>query len=414
MPPPTMQRIKALLAPETKAGPNGQKVFTFIASTASVDRQGESVQQGAAWKLDAYRQSPVVVDSHDYRSIENVIGKAIDLRATDKALEADITFNGSPKGRLAEQLVEDGSVRAVSVGFMPLDFQPGKADGDVPTHMSQELLEISLVAVGANRDAVRIAGFEDDAETRAEWDTAFINSLPDSAFAVILSGGEKDEDGRTTPRSLRKLPHHGMSGAIDMPHLRNALARESQTDMPEAARATAHRHLMAHAEAEHMGERSAYSPADGDDPPYSATWEAVKDLAIAIVLDADGYAEGKRRALFSSLARLYRTLGRTSPEFRSAEQLSALTDAETKGLFWEGEATSLPSSETKAGRVLSRKNEGLIRQAHASLTTVLEQLGAQEPADEQADESTDNGKALDLNLDALRALVAGLPGGSEG
>lgn len=80
----------------------------------------------------------------------------------------------------------------------------------------------------------------------AKWDTAYINDLPDSAFAVILPGGTKDSEGKTTPRSLRKLPHHDAGGNLDMPHLANAMSREPQTDMPDAAHSKAHAHLQGH------------------------------------------------------------------------------------------------------------------------------------------------------------------------
>jgi len=59
-----------------------------------------------------------------------------------------------------------------------------------------------------------------------KWDRKFINDLPDAAFAVILPGGKKDQDGKTVPRRLRKLPHHNMNvkspndnGSVDLPHL---------------------------------------------------------------------------------------------------------------------------------------------------------------------------------------------------
>lgn len=90
--------------------------------------------------------------------------------------------------------------------------------------------------------------------TKALWSTAMINNLPDAAFAVILPGGKKDSEGKTTPRSLRMLPHHSAgvksaseNGSVDLPHLRNALARLDQSNMPSAQKATARAHLMAHA-----------------------------------------------------------------------------------------------------------------------------------------------------------------------
>jgi hypothetical protein len=69
----------------------------------------------------------------------------------------------------------------------------------------------------------------------AEWTTAYINDLPDDAFAYIEPGGKKDEQGKTVPRSLRHLPYKNHKGEIDLPHLRNALARLDQTNLsPEA------------------------------------------------------------------------------------------------------------------------------------------------------------------------------------
>jgi len=96
---------------------------------------------------------------------------------------------------------------------------------------------------------------------KAVWSGKFINSLPDAAFAYIEPGGEKDEDGKTTPRSLRHLPHHNSSvtsGAehdtVDLPHLRNALARLEQTDLSDAAKDKARAHLRRHAKYHKIGE----------------------------------------------------------------------------------------------------------------------------------------------------------------
>jgi hypothetical protein len=78
----------------------------------------------------------------------------------------------------------------------------------------------------------------------AEWDTQYINDLPDSAFAYIESGGEKDEQGKTKPRSLRHLPFKNAQGNIDHDHLVNALARLPQTTS-DVAKTTAKKKLCA-------------------------------------------------------------------------------------------------------------------------------------------------------------------------
>jgi hypothetical protein len=81
--------------------------------------------------------------------------------------------------------------------------------------------------------------------TEREWTVAYINDLPDDAFAYIRPGGEKDEQGKTTPRSLRYLPYKNAQGEIDLPHLRNALARLDQTDLSEDERRQALKKLCA-------------------------------------------------------------------------------------------------------------------------------------------------------------------------
>lgn len=72
-----------------------------------------------------------------------------------------------------------------------------------------------------------------EAEEKAEWDTATINNFPDSSFLYVKPGGEKDEGGKTVPRSLRMFPIKDGSGKLDLPHLRNAIARIPQADIPK-------------------------------------------------------------------------------------------------------------------------------------------------------------------------------------
>lgn len=67
----------------------------------------------------------------------------------------------------------------------------------------------------------------------AVWTTAYINNLPDSAFLYVESGGKKDSEGKTVPRTLRHLPYKDANGKIDLAHLRNALARIPQSNLSQ-------------------------------------------------------------------------------------------------------------------------------------------------------------------------------------
>lgn len=62
------------------------------------------------------------------------------------------------------------------------------------------------------------------------------NDLPDSSFLYIESGGEKDDEGKTVPRSLRHLPFKDKGGKILLPQLRNAIARANQVKMVDGSK----------------------------------------------------------------------------------------------------------------------------------------------------------------------------------
>ena len=94
----------------------------------------------------------------------------------------------------------------------------------------------TLLAVGVAMLLLALAASDAAAAT---WSRAYIRQLPDSAFAVI----EPTPEGRT----LRRLPHHDAAGALDVPHLCNALARLPQVHWRDPMNAAAaRRHLQEH------------------------------------------------------------------------------------------------------------------------------------------------------------------------
>jgi HK97 family phage prohead protease len=64
----------------------------------------------------------------------------------------------------------------------------------------------------------------EDAE-KAEWTTEYINTLPNSSFAVIEPAYL---EGKTEDKNCRHLPFKNENGEVDLPHYRNALARCNQ------------------------------------------------------------------------------------------------------------------------------------------------------------------------------------------
>lgn len=121
--------------------------------------------------------------------------------------------------------------------------------------------------------------------SEAEWTTAMQNDLPDSSFAYIEPGGEKDEAGKTVPRSLRHLPYKGADGKVDLPHLRNALARLSQTQLPAAAKAEARSKLVAAAKA--AGINTSMDEALSLLTKANENYQIARQVAISILEDMD-------------------------------------------------------------------------------------------------------------------------------
>jgi site-specific DNA-adenine methylase len=80
-------------------------------------------------------------------------------------------------------------------------------------------------------DVVAVRALPQPAE-KAVWSTAYVNNLEDDAFLYIAPGGEKDDEGKTVPRTLRYFPVRDENGEIDAPHIRNAIARIPQSTAP--------------------------------------------------------------------------------------------------------------------------------------------------------------------------------------
>ncbi len=72
------------------------------------------------------------------------------------------------------------------------------------------------------------------------------NDLPDSAFAIVLPGGSKDSSGKTSPRNLRRFPHHDVSGKLDSGRAADMLGEARGSDIDEEQQAKAVAHLEAH------------------------------------------------------------------------------------------------------------------------------------------------------------------------
>jgi len=155
MPPEQKLYTKALLEEI-----EGEKLF--VASSEVIDREGETLAIDG-WDLVDFKKNPVLQWAHI--PFEPTIGRAkkIFFKTIDgvKKLVFEPEFHRkSNLSNLLADLVEEDYIKAVSVGFLPIEFDP-----DEKKYTKQSLLEISFVNVPANQDALALAyskGFNKD------------------------------------------------------------------------------------------------------------------------------------------------------------------------------------------------------------------------------------------------------------
>ena len=125
---------------------DGRIITGAIASTDSADRDGE-ILSSKGWNLDSFQKNPVLLWGHN--SHELPIGKIINIKSTEGRLlfDAEFAVKENPFAEKVSKLMNGGFLNTFSVGFLPQE-----KEGD--TFTKQELLEISVVNVPANPEAV--------------------------------------------------------------------------------------------------------------------------------------------------------------------------------------------------------------------------------------------------------------------
>ena len=177
---------------------NGRKLFPFIVTSRSLDRVNEIVDS-TTLKVDSFRKNPRMYYQHNrYRS---TIGEWVNLRMEGSVWIADAYFHclpdiesGEPISERVMQYVETAQLKTCSIGFnnstvtvLPItDGVVRTPDGlivpvpnnrterinnswerGVKYHQNAELLEISIVDIPANEDAMaKIKAFNLELETK--------------------------------------------------------------------------------------------------------------------------------------------------------------------------------------------------------------------------------------------------------
>ena len=140
---------KNLFINEIKSINEEQMTIDMIGSTNKADRVGD-VMKIEGIDIKNYLKNPVILQNHDYS--KPAIGKALSVKVENGKLMFKIQFANTEEGREWFYLYKNGFMSASSIGFIGKEYELNK-DGGL-TFFKSELLELSLVAVPCNPEAV--------------------------------------------------------------------------------------------------------------------------------------------------------------------------------------------------------------------------------------------------------------------
>jgi uncharacterized protein len=211
-------------------------------------------------EIKLYEYSPVIWGMNSATSTVGV--KAMGSSELESPTLGDILYGAVVPAfnRRADSLLERGLVTAEEhVTLLDASREVGKGiKGAVPSGIHDRRTDSPVSSPAyyymAGSDPDETGDDFDAAQLKATWDAAYRNSLPDSAFAYVA------------PDGTRYFPHHDKSGKPDAAHVRNALARIPQSDVPASAKAKALSHVESHAKSLGIGEDSGKA-ARTETPP---------------------------------------------------------------------------------------------------------------------------------------------------
>ena len=139
----------------------GVRHYTFVASTPAQDRNQNTIAPNG-WQLGNYSRNPVVLNAHNW--FAPPIGASTRVWTEGERLMATIKFADTPTAREIRDLVDQGFLKGMSAGYIPLKVEVRRdpvTGRPVGLHsLSQELVELSVVTIPANPHTLRVAGME--------------------------------------------------------------------------------------------------------------------------------------------------------------------------------------------------------------------------------------------------------------
>ena len=261
-----MTPLHRTLTPEVRVIDAKRGLVDYVASDQSLDSYNEIIV-AAGWRFSRFEKNAPFVDSHDYYSIDKLLGRVVSFEVKGKQLiervQWAVDVEEAGLAQLGWKLTLAGFLKAVSVGFVPVKHASKWRDTnelatvvtdlglDAATaakvcciYLEQEQLELSACIIGANPNALAKAhregaiadgdlaacGFDDDAmQFLADTDTA-LGAVADDAGRRMIRGlfAQFARTLSTGPKTRNPAPAYGRAAAGADPQRRAAILSELQ------------------------------------------------------------------------------------------------------------------------------------------------------------------------------------------
>jgi hypothetical protein len=163
------------LYPKVRVVDSAKGIVDYVASDETLDSWKEVIRADG-WRFTHFRKNAPFVDSHEYDTIANQVGRVIDFHVERRQLVERVQWAVDvPENQLAQlgwRMTEAGYLKAVSVGFWPTRYA-SKWDNDKSAwlqqlqelnlheesgvrtiYIEQEQVELSACIIGANPNAL--------------------------------------------------------------------------------------------------------------------------------------------------------------------------------------------------------------------------------------------------------------------
>jgi HK97 family phage major capsid protein len=200
------QTLRRLMNTQTRVEDAQKGIVSYTASDQSLDSYNEIIM-AVGWRFDQFSRNAPFVDSHDYSSIDKLLGRVIEFKVVGRQLVETVQWAiDVPTNLLAIkgfQMTAAGHLKAVSVGFVPVEFVT-KFDSD-PSGFQSAVKELNLSTTDAN--AVRCIYTK---QQQKELSACILGANPNALARAYSDGILADSDLDRWPEIRRSVEEGGL------------------------------------------------------------------------------------------------------------------------------------------------------------------------------------------------------------